>query len=44
METKRISMKTVVTLYMKALGNEKLSIKTWQKIAKVNQLLLDNQK
>ena len=31
----------VVTMYMLALGEEKLSEKTWKKIAKVNQLVLD---
>lgn len=40
----KISMETIVTLYMKALSNEKISVDTWKKIAKVNQILLDKQK
>jgi hypothetical protein len=31
----------IVTLYMKALGNAKLSEKTWKRLAKVNQLILE---
>lgn len=32
----------IVTLYMKALDDSKLSIKTWKKVARVNQLVLDS--
>lgn len=31
----------VVSMYMRALGEEKLSEKAWKRIARVNQLVLD---
>ena len=37
----RKEVKNTVTLYMKALGTEKLSEKTWKKLARVNQIVLD---
>lgn len=34
----------IVFMYMKALEKEKLSLETWKKLARVNQLLLDKYK
>lgn len=31
----------IVTLYMKAIGTERLSQKAWERIARVNQLVLE---
>ena len=31
----------IVTLLMQAIGDEKLSEKTWKKIARLNKLILD---
>ena len=36
--------KKIVTLYMLALGKEQLSMQTWKKLARVNQLVLDGKK
>lgn len=33
----------IVELYMKAIGDSKLSEEVWKKIAKVNQLILDEE-
>jgi len=39
---KAITGKRIVTLYMQALGDSKIPVSVWKKIARVNQIILDN--
>lgn len=32
----------IVSMYMRALGDTKLPLKVWKKIARVNQIILDS--